>query len=73
MEFLEGRLRGRGTETEEKVQLRLKNAEAEMVMGASLAFDHRITNIESKDGAAELASVLSQEIDLCRMLKTAEA
>jgi guanylate kinase len=54
---LEKRLRRRGTESEEKIALRLKNAKAEME--AAPEFDHVIVNDELGRACEELRTVFS--------------
>jgi len=56
---LEQRLRGRGTETEEKIQLRLKNAHGEMAYLEKPEFFHAVIVNDNLDKAyAELKQVL---------------
>lgn len=56
LEELERRLRGRGTETEEKIQQRLKTAEYEMTLAGE--YDYTVVNDEVARAAAELAEIL---------------
>jgi len=59
MEELESRLRGRGTETEEKVQIRLKNAITEMEFGRKSGnFDADFVNQNAEKTAAEIVQKL---------------
>lgn len=60
-ETLELRLRNRATETEEKVQLRLKAARREM--DASERYDYIIVNDEVARAAGELLAVMSGKRD----------
>ena len=56
LEELERRLRGRGTETEEKIQQRLKTAGYEMTLAGE--YDYTVVNDEVARAAAELAEIL---------------
>ena len=60
-ETLDLRLRNRATETEEKVQLRLKAARREM--DASERYDYIIVNDEVARAAGELLAVMSGKRD----------
>jgi len=55
-EELERRLRGRGTETEEKIRQRLKTAEYEMTLAPD--YDHIVVNDVVERAAAALAEIL---------------
>ena len=57
-EELERRLRGRGTEDEEHIELRLKNARHEIEIGEQ--YDVRIVNDEVERAARELLDVMAQ-------------
>lgn len=60
MEILEQRLRGRGTETEEKVRVRLENAKTEMDFGATPGnFDAIIVNDDLELAVGELVDKIS--------------
>ncbi|MGN1031328.1 MAG: guanylate kinase [Butyricicoccaceae bacterium] len=59
MEELRSRLTGRGTETPEKVEKRLKQAEWEMTQRAS--FQHQIVNDDVVRAKDELASIIRSE------------
>lgn len=56
LEELERRLRSRGTETEEKLRVRLARAEVEM--GERGNFDHVVVNDDVGRAAAEVAAIL---------------
>lgn len=56
LEELERRLRSRGTETEEKLRVRLARAEVEM--GERGNFDHVVVNDDVDRAAAEVAAIL---------------
>lgn len=56
MEELERRLRGRGTEGEEQVRLRLSNARAEM--GHAQEYDVRLVNDDLERACSELQDVI---------------
>jgi len=56
LEELERRLRGRGTETEEKIRQRLKTAEYEMTLAPT--YDYTVVNDEVARAAAVLAEIL---------------
>ncbi|GMN54763.1 hypothetical protein TIFTF001_023888 [Ficus carica] len=59
MDELEKRLRARGTETEEQVLKRLRNAEAEIEQGKSLGiFDHILYNDDLKECYKSLKKIL---------------
>jgi guanylate kinase len=61
MEDLEGRLRGRGTETEEKIAMRLANAGAEMAKSQEAGFFNAvIVNGELEAAYAELKRVIEE-------------
>jgi len=61
VEELEKRLRGRGTEKEEKIQIRLKNALTEMEYGRSPGnFDAIITNDRLGDSVHKLVDLVSE-------------
>ncbi|MBE6969615.1 MAG: guanylate kinase [Ruminococcaceae bacterium] len=55
---LERRLRGRGTETEEKIQQRLKTAEYEMSLVGE--YDYTVVNDVVTRAAAEVAAILEK-------------
>lgn len=58
---LESRLRGRGTETEDKIQIRLKNAIAEMEFGhAQGNFDAIVMNEKVDVAVEEIVELLKQ-------------
>jgi guanylate kinase len=54
--ILEGRLRTRGTESEDKIELRLENAKKEMARAAE--YDHVIVNDDLERAAGELRGVV---------------
>ena len=56
LEALEQRLRGRGTETEEKIRDRLETAKKEMLLAPT--YDHTVVNIDPDDAAEELRAIL---------------
>jgi len=58
LEELERRLRGRGTETEEKIRQRLKTAEYEMTLAGE--YDYTVVNDEVARAAAEVAEILEK-------------
>lgn len=60
IEELEKRLRGRGTESEENIQKRMKNARAELA--EMLSFDHVIMNDEFERAAFELEAIVRQSM-----------
>lgn len=62
---LETRLRGRGTETEDKILKRMATAKTEMAYahpadGAEKPFDHYLVNDDVEAAAAELAGVIKE-------------
>jgi guanylate kinase len=62
MAELEGRLRARNTESEEKLLERLRNSVLEMAQ--AYKFDHQIVNRELKTSFAELCRLLESEVHL---------
>ena len=64
IEILEQRLRGRGTETEEKIKLRLENAKEELIYGSEEEgnFDLYVVNNDagSEDTATNILSTLQK-------------
>lgn len=61
MECLEDRLRGRGTETEEQVRLRLNNAKSEVIYGSIIEnFDLHVVNSELDESIDILIDNLSK-------------
>ena len=56
LEELERRLRERGTEDEEKLRLRLRNAEHELAQSGK--YDHVIVNDRLEDASAELRKII---------------
>lgn len=67
---LEKRLRGRGTDTNETIELRLGNAENEMQ--AASDYDYMVINDVVDDAAATLLSVIIAERSRSRRLPTGE-
>lgn len=61
---LERRLRGRGTESEDKVQLRLKNAISELEEAERGRFQHRIINDDMERSIREVLELLRSELGL---------
>jgi len=59
---LEARLRARNTESEEKLQQRLRNAEKEI--SRSKDFDHQIVNKELNQSFLELCKIFEREVGL---------
>ena len=59
MEVLEQRLRGRGTETEDKVQLRLAQARNEMKRAGE--FEYIITNDDIERAAQDILAIIKSE------------
>jgi len=62
LDILEQRLRGRGTETEDKIQKRLRNAKTELAFAhpadGSAPFDHYVVNDKLERAVEELQGVL---------------
>ena len=56
LEALEARLRGRGTETEEKIRARLATAEKELLLAPT--YDHTVINIDPDQAAEEIRAIL---------------
>lgn len=56
IEILEQRLRGRGTETEEKIKLRLENAKKELLYGSEEQGNFDMYVVNNDDGAEETAT-----------------
>ena len=65
VDTLEERLRMRGTETEEKIQLRLKNAVIETDMASALPFDYRVVNDDADVAYRTLKGILDQRRAEC--------
>ena len=62
MDELERRLRGRGTETEEKIRKRLDAATREIDIGKSAAFwDARIVNVDKDVAYRELKELVAKK------------
>ena len=57
-DVLEDRLRGRGTESEQSVSIRLQTAKQELALAST--YDVRIVNDDLNDAVEELASVLER-------------
>jgi guanylate kinase len=66
LEEMERRLRGRGTETEEKIMLRVKNASTELEAAKSMHFDVRLVNDDVDAAHEELRSALLPLIEACQ-------
>ena len=56
LEVLEERLRGRGTETEEKILSRLETARKELLLAPT--YDHTVINDDAKRAAREINDIL---------------
>lgn len=61
---LEKRLRARQTESEEKLQERLRNARDEM--NRAHDFDYRVINRDLSESMAELASIVEREVGIAK-------
>jgi len=59
LEALEERLRGRGTETEEKILLRLETARQELLLAPT--YDYTVINDDPARAAAELRDILDNQ------------
>ena len=59
MEELENRLRGRGTETEEKIRKRMAQAKAEI--GRAHEFEYLVTNGDLDTAAKEIVAIITAE------------
>ena len=72
MEELENRLRGRGTETEEKIQKRLVQAKAEI--GRAGEFEYLVTNGDIDTAAREIVAIITAEkLKASKNIDTAKA
>lgn len=72
MEELESRLRGRGTETEEKVQKRLAQAKEEI--GRAGEFEYLVTNGDIDTAAGEIVAIITAEkLKASKNIDTAKA
>ena len=72
MEELEARLRGRGTETEEKVQKRLAQAKEEI--GRASEFEYLVTNGDIDTAAREIVAIITAEkLKASKNIDTAKA
>ncbi|KAI4330506.1 hypothetical protein MLD38_028792 [Melastoma candidum] len=70
MEELEKRLRARGTESEEQILKRLRNAEAELQQGVSSGlFDHILYNDNLEECYSRLKKILSLDGEVAPALK----
>jgi len=61
-EELERRLRGRNTDSEEVIQVRLRNARAELAAAESGQFLYRLINDDFQTARQELLSILRKEL-----------
>lgn len=59
MEVLENRLRGRGTETEEKIQKRLEQAKSEIKRAGE--FEYIVTNDDLEKAARDILAIITAE------------
>ena len=66
-EELSRRLRGRGTDSEESIELRLKNCKFELDMAETLGFPHVIINNNLDEAYAELRSIVLPIIEKQRV------
>jgi len=72
MEELENRLRGRGTETEEKIRKRLTQAKAEI--GRADEFEYLVTNGDLDTAAREIVAIITAEkLKASKNIDTAKA
>ena len=72
MEELENRLRGRGTETEEKIQKRLTQAKEEI--GRAGEFEYLVTNGDIDTAAREIVAIITAEkLKASKNIDTAKA
>ena len=72
MEELEDRLRGRGTETEEKIQKRLAQAKEEI--GRAGEFEYLVTNADIDTAAKEIVAIITAEkLKASKNIDTAKA
>ena len=72
MEELENRLRGRGTETEEKIQKRLAQAKEEI--GRSGEFEYLVTNGDVDTAAEQIVAIITAEkLKASKNIDTAKA
>ena len=72
MEELENRLRGRGTETEEKIQKRLTQAKAEI--GRADEFEYLVTNGDIDTAARQIVAIITAEkLKASKNIDTAKA
>lgn len=62
LEELERRLRGRGTDPEEVIRVRLANARRELEAAESGHFSHRLVNDDFDRARAELLAILRREL-----------
>lgn len=62
LEELESRLRARNTESEEKLQERLRNSAEEIAKAQE--FDHRIVNRDLQQSFSELCALMEREVGL---------
>lgn len=70
LEALEARLRGRGSETEDKILRRLGNARAEIeASGEAGLFDHVVVNDGVEGAVAELSDLVAAEVKATEVLR----
>lgn len=62
---VEKRLRGRGTETDDKIRVRLAAAKTEMESSRTLPFDHRVINDDLDECYAKLREILNEQRSKC--------
>lgn len=60
---LERRLRGRGTDPEEVIQVRMRNALSELAEAESGNFRHRLVNDDFQQARQELLDILRKELE----------
>lgn len=60
LEVLEERLRNRGTESEEKLKIRLENAKEEMEIGKN--YDYLVINQNIQETVAEVQAIIKKEV-----------
>lgn len=63
LEELSRRLHGRGTDSEESIQLRLKNCKHELDMGETLHFPNVIINTDLNEAYAKLREIILPTIE----------
>ena len=66
---LERRLRGRATDAESAIQLRVNNAKSEIAKAATIPFDHRLINDHPDLAYETLKGIIDARREACQELR----